>query len=94
MKRFLIIPALLFPLLGAAQQAPNKALQFNWSLNSKQRTEPIVFTQSQYQPSFQVQQIKYTLPKAAIFCRMEEAVYKRYNFLFKIRMGSDDRYSD
>ncbi len=38
--------------------------------------------------------VNYTLPKAAIFCRMEDALYKRLNFWVKFRMGSDDRYSN
>jgi hypothetical protein len=38
--------------------------------------------------------IKYSLPKGAIFCRMEDALYNRLNFWVKIRMGDDDRYSN
>ncbi|HSY77126.1 MAG TPA: hypothetical protein VK890_09740 [Bacteroidia bacterium] len=36
----------------------------------------------------------YTLPKGAIFCRMEDALYKRFNIWIKFRMGTDDRYSN
>jgi hypothetical protein len=36
----------------------------------------------------------YVLPKGAIFCRMEDALYKHFNFWIKFRMGNDDRYSD
>jgi len=38
--------------------------------------------------------VNYTLPKAAIFCRMEDALYKHLNFWLKFRMGIDDRYSN
>ncbi len=93
MRTFLLL-ILFSPLLGVAQQTPNKALQFKWSVNTKQKTEPALFNQTCYQPSFRVQQIKYALPKAAIFCRMEDAVYRHFNFLFKIRMGSEDYYSN
>lgn len=37
---------------------------------------------------------KYTLPKGAIFCRMEDAIYNRLNFWVKFRMGTDERYSN
>jgi hypothetical protein len=37
---------------------------------------------------------KYTLPRGAVFCRMEEALYNRLNFWVKIRMGTDERYSN
>ncbi|HWY99369.1 MAG TPA: hypothetical protein VNY36_09800 [Bacteroidia bacterium] len=36
----------------------------------------------------------YTLPKGAIFCRMEDALHKRFNIWIKFRMGTDDRYSN
>ncbi len=35
-----------------------------------------------------------TLPKGAIFCRMEDAIYNKLNFWVKFRMGIDDRYSN
>ena len=34
------------------------------------------------------------LPKGAIFCRMEDALYKKFNIWIKFRMGNDDRYSN
>lgn len=37
---------------------------------------------------------KCTLPKGAVFCRMEDAIYNRLNFWVKFRMGTDDRYSN
>jgi hypothetical protein len=37
---------------------------------------------------------KCTLPKGAIFCRMEDAIYNRLNFWVKFRMGTEDRYSN
>jgi hypothetical protein len=38
--------------------------------------------------------LKCTLPKGAIFCRMEDAIYNHLNFCVKFRMGTDDRYSN
>jgi hypothetical protein len=35
-----------------------------------------------------------TLPKGAIFCRLEDAIYNHLNFWVKFRMGTDDRYSN
>jgi hypothetical protein len=35
-----------------------------------------------------------TLPKGAIFCRMEDALHAHLNFWVKFRMGTDDRYSN
>lgn len=37
---------------------------------------------------------KYELPKGAIFCRMEDAIYNKLNFWVKLRMGTDERYSN
>lgn len=37
---------------------------------------------------------KYELPKGAIFCRMEDAIYNKLNFCVKLRMGTDERYSN
>jgi len=37
---------------------------------------------------------KCTLPKGAIFCRMEDAIFNHLNFWVKFRMGTDDRYSN
>jgi hypothetical protein len=36
----------------------------------------------------------YSLPKGAIFCRMEDALHQRFNIWIKFRMGDDDRYSN
>jgi len=37
---------------------------------------------------------KYELPKGAIFCRMEDAIYNKLNFWVKFRMGTDEKYSN
>jgi hypothetical protein len=37
---------------------------------------------------------KYTLPKGAIFCRMEDAIYNKLNFWVKFRLGTDEIYSN
>ncbi len=44
-----------------------------------------------YSPTYS---LKCTLPKGAVFCRMEDAIYNRLNFWIKFRMGTDDRYSN
>lgn len=44
--------------------------------------------------SLQEYNLKYTLPKGAIFCRMEDAIYSHLNFWVKFRMGTDDKYSN
>lgn len=41
-----------------------------------------------------VYSFRYILPKGAIFCRMEDAIYNKLNFWVKFRMGTDDRYSN
>lgn len=37
---------------------------------------------------------KYELPRGAIFCRMEDAIYNKLNFWVKFRMGTDEKYSN
>jgi hypothetical protein len=44
--------------------------------------------------SFPACNFKCTLPQGAVFCRMEDAIYKHLNFWVKFRMGTDDRYSN
>jgi hypothetical protein len=41
-----------------------------------------------------LKELKYSLPKGAIFCRMEDALHQRFNIWLKFRMGSEDKYSD
>jgi hypothetical protein len=91
--KYTLLALTLLPFAARAQQAV-KPLQFNWKVTNIQRTivsNPLLVRV----PSRPVlQPIKYTLPKAAIFCRMEDAVYKHAGFIFKIRMGCDDAYSN
>jgi hypothetical protein len=84
-----------------AQQA--NTLQFTWKLGTVQRettpvfyseNRPLFFPMSNERTFAYPQEIKYTLPKGAIFCRMEDALYKHLNVLIKVRMGTDDKYSN
>jgi hypothetical protein len=34
----------------------------------------------------------YKLPQGAIFCRMEEHLWRKYNVWFKLRAGNDEMY--
>lgn len=52
---------------------------------------PIVYSGLQFPGEYN---FKYTLPKGAIFCRMEDAIYGKLNFWIKFRMGTDDKYSN
>ncbi len=36
--------------------------------------------------------IKHELPQGAIFCRMEEQLWHKFNVWIKIRAGSDEMY--
>jgi hypothetical protein len=38
--------------------------------------------------------IQYSLPKGAIFCRMEDALHQHFNLWIKVRMGDNDYYSN
>ncbi|HTA28248.1 MAG TPA: hypothetical protein VK809_10690 [Bacteroidia bacterium] len=68
-------------------------------LNQKQYSpQPIVFEKNPIpfdNLKFSItNNLKCTLPKGAIFCRMEDAIYNHLNFWVKFRMGTDDRYSN
>jgi len=45
-------------------------------------------------PNVSSYRLNYELPKAAVFCRLEDALYKYFNFWIKFRMGNDDKYSN
>jgi hypothetical protein len=36
--------------------------------------------------------VKYELPKGAVFCRMEEKLWHKFNVWIKLRAGSDEMY--
>lgn len=93
MKRVFIV-AMFLPLGTFAQQI--KPLQFNWNISTAQKAvyTPLVLYKPLLEKPLMVEPIRYILPKAAIFCRMEDAFYKRFNVLVKVRMGTDDRYSN
>ena len=106
MKRLLLYVVLLLVLhiTSTAQQA--KAFSFQWKVNTERQNaspfqldnSPPFFLVGNVAPvsllSSPLQPIKYTLSKGAIFCRMEDALYKHFNVLIKVRMGTDDRYSN
>lgn len=84
-----------------------KPLPVDYSQNKVQQKtmeQPFILQQSIFHPDalpgyFPRQfspacNFKYTLPKGAIFCRLEDAIYNRLNFWVKFRMGTDDRYSN
>ena len=96
----------LFALLLQCKAQQAKAFTFQWKVNAADK-ESVFFFQNDksvtmlpgettQRVSFfsPLQPIKYTLPKGAIFCRMEDALYKHFNVLIKVRMGTDDRYSN
>jgi hypothetical protein len=90
----------LFLLVSAGIASAQQKLQFNSfkfesALPISSSSQRSLYTSTPfmlYKPVFL--HFNYTLPKAAIFCRMEDALYKRLNFWLKFRMGSDDRYSN
>jgi len=87
-----------------AQQA--NILHFQWSTGVKQQRNVVAFPSNRYVKDLSVMnstqalsykaipEIKYTLPKGAIFCRMEDALHQRFNIWLKVRMGTEDKYSD
>ena len=54
----------------------------------------ILFTQPTLVKPLANYSFNYTLPKGAIFCRMEDALHSHFNIWIKFRMGDDDRYSN
>jgi hypothetical protein len=60
-------------------------------INISYMNEPLSYSSFQFSP---ICNFKYTLSKGAIFCRMEDAIYSKFNFWVKFRMGTDDRYSN
>lgn len=76
-------------------------------LNGELKISPFSLDQSKYHINFStyysigntnvfplIYNFNYTLPKGAVFCRMEDALHKRFNLWIKFRMGNDDRYSN
>jgi len=106
MRSFGVTIIFLFTLLLQCKAQQVKAFTFQWKVNAAgkedrslfQNTSSVIMLpgETTQQVSFflPLQPIKYTLPKGAIFCRMEDALYKHFNVLIKVRMGTDDRYSN
>jgi hypothetical protein len=76
-----------FTLLRADLFRQTTNYRYNSFLFADNTPEKLVTTMQTYG-------FNYTLPKGAIFCRMEDALYKRFNIWIKFRMGTDDRYSN
>ncbi|HXB12318.1 MAG TPA: hypothetical protein VNZ45_10050 [Bacteroidia bacterium] len=92
------------PLCKAQQSA---VLHFSWPMDIKQQSNHLAYTPANNTQdlsaenskqivslTFYMKEIKYALPKGAIFCRMEDALHQRFNIWLKFRMGSEDKYSD
>lgn len=82
---------------SAQQKAPYTLLKLNTGLFTYHSAATInLFNNSLATPQATVpaMRLTYSLPKGAIFCRMEDALYKHLNFWIKFRMGTDDRYSN
>lgn len=98
-KLTLITCVLLFTVLqicsaqekAVKQQSMFKPLPLNFSNYSYSST---LLTPAKYFKPLANYCFTYSLPKGAIFCRMEDALHERFNFWIKFRMGDDDRYSN
>jgi hypothetical protein len=90
--------------LCKAQQSTT--LHFSWPIDAKRQNNYLVYSSidnnkdllvvgsKQVYLTSSLKEIKYSLPKGAIFCRMEDALHQRFNIWLKFRMGSEDKYSD
>ena len=102
MPRFWKYVFLIFVGLPFASKAQQKtALHFDWKLNNVAKLETrnsfITFNTFPPKPAQlnTYPDFKYTLPKTtAVFCKLEDALHKRFNLWIKVRMGTDDRYSN
>jgi len=107
MRSFGLTIIFLFALLLQCKAQQAKAFTFQWKVNTESREDAAIFQRDNSKPFFLVgnsesvsllssplQPIKYILSKGAIFCRMEDALYKHFNVWIKVRMGTDDRYSN
>ena len=95
--RFLLCFLLLtFPFFSYKSEAQQlKMVPLNFSSEYSQTTKSSVFSlRGCSQVELKNINIERNIPKGAIFCRMEDAIYKKLNFWFKFRMGTDDKYSN
>ena len=97
--KYLFVALFAASITCSAQQA--KTLKFKWSLQGAQKNNFAIFYNTSTSKSWYsgkkvipVNDITYTLPKGAIFCRMEDVLYKHFNIWIKLRMGVDDKYSN
>jgi hypothetical protein len=101
LKYFLIV-LMALPMLSIAQQS--EGFKFKWKVAGEQKQRyslnqsyGILVNKTEekaFSPIMQIHEIRYNLPKGAIFCRMEDALHEHFNFWFKVRMGCDDSYSN
>ncbi len=93
----ILLGVVVFSSIVSAQMLKPVPLSY---LNQKQYTsiQPMVFERRLValdNLKFSIaDNLKCTLPKGAIFCRMEDAIYNHLNFWVKFRMGTDDKYSN
>jgi hypothetical protein len=96
---------LAFSPICKAQQST--VLHFSWPMDTKQQNNYLAYSsidnnkdlleggnKQSVSLTSSLKEIKYSLPKGAIFCRMEDALHQRFNIWLKFRMGSEDKYSD
>jgi hypothetical protein len=98
---FISVCIVFFVFTGKAQILKPVPISY-WSENGKKQqfintqifTLESASTVSKYKGIIISNNFKCTLPKGAIFCRMEDAIHNHLNFWVKFRMGSDDKYSN
>lgn len=98
---FVLLGLLVFICAGNAQLLkPLPIFYSNENRNNQQGTflHPVivqrVFEYSDNMNFSKATNLKCALPKGAIFCRMEDAIYNHLNFWVKFRMGTEDKYSN
>jgi hypothetical protein len=100
--KYFLIFLMTLPMLSVAQQS--EGFKFNWKVAGEQKqryslnqSNSLLVNKTEeksFSPVVQIHEIRYSLPKGAIFCRMEDALHEHLNFWFKLRMGCDDTYSN
>lgn len=99
-KKRIYLFLMLLALHSVAMAQQKALLKFGWNLRGIEfnanttiiEAKPVMKNKTANPLIFK--NIKSTLPKAAVFCRMEDALHKHFNIWIKVRMGDDDRYSN
>jgi hypothetical protein len=98
MKRGLISIFLLLFLAPFCSAQENRLFTQPLFSHTNYSAKPIgifnTYSFSSASPNVPSYRLNYELPKAAIFCWLEDVLYKHFNFWIKFRMGNDDRYSN